>query len=74
MEQLEKIMKTELGSKFKGVYSKDSILPPSKPNTCYIVNLQDSDAGQGSHWCGITQGYKKNITLTRLGNPYRKPF
>jgi hypothetical protein len=34
---------------FGGVYSKDQ-LPTLQRNKFYIINLQDSDAGKGSHW------------------------
>jgi hypothetical protein len=34
---------------FGGVYSKDQ-LPTSERNKFYIINLQDSDAGNGTHW------------------------
>ena len=34
---------------FGGVYSKNEI-PTLERNKFYIINLQDSDAGNGSHW------------------------
>jgi hypothetical protein len=34
---------------FGGVYSKDQ-LPILERNKFYIINLQDSDAGNGTHW------------------------
>jgi hypothetical protein len=34
---------------FGGVYSKDQ-LPTLERNKFYIINLQDSGAGNGSHW------------------------
>ena len=34
---------------FGGVYSKDQ-LPTLERNKFYIINLEDSDAGKGSHW------------------------
>jgi hypothetical protein len=34
---------------FGGVYSKDQ-LPTLERNKFYIINLQDSDAGNGTHW------------------------
>ena len=34
---------------FGGVYSKDQ-LPQLKRDTFYIINLQDNDAGNGTHW------------------------
>ena len=34
---------------FGGVYSKNE-LPILERNKFYIINLQDSDAGNGTHW------------------------
>ena len=34
---------------FGGVYSKDQ-LPTLQRNNFYIINLESSDAGRGSHW------------------------
>ena len=34
---------------FGGIYSKDQ-LPTLERNKFYIINLQDSDAGNGTHW------------------------
>jgi len=39
----------KLSHVFGGVYSKDQ-LPTLQRNKFYIINLQDSDAGKGSHW------------------------
>lgn len=35
--------------RFGGCYSKDN-LPELKTNYYYIINLEDSDAGSGTHW------------------------
>ena len=42
-----------------GIYSKDE-LPKRVKVGSYIVNLQDSTDGQGSHWCLIKIFDKKN--------------
>ena len=39
----------KLSHVFGGVYSKDQ-LPTLERNKFYIINLQDSDAGNGTHW------------------------
>jgi hypothetical protein len=39
----------KLSHVFGGVYSKDQ-LPTLQRKKFYIINLQDSDAGKGSHW------------------------
>ena len=39
----------KLSHVFGGVYSTDQ-LPTLQRNKFYIINLQDSDAGKGSHW------------------------
>ena len=39
----------KLSHVFGGVYSKDQ-LPTLQRNKFYIINLQDSEAGKGSHW------------------------
>ena len=39
----------KLSHVFGGVYSKDQ-LPILERNKFYIINLQDSDAGNGTHW------------------------
>jgi hypothetical protein len=36
--------------RFKGCYQKDE-LPSLEPYSYYIVNLQSSNDGQGTHWC-----------------------
>jgi hypothetical protein len=48
--ELENIIKDfKLDYCFGGVFSKDQ-LPQLKRDTFYIVNLQDSDDGGGTHW------------------------
>ena len=49
----------KLSHVFGGVYSKDQ-LPTLQRNKFYIINLQDSDAGKGSHWTVFF--YNKNLT------------
>jgi hypothetical protein len=43
------ISKYNLSYCFGGVFSKDK-LPLLKPNTFYIINLEDHDKGPGTHW------------------------
>ena len=43
-----------------GVYSKDE-LPNKIQVGSYIINLQDSTEGSGSHWCLIKIFDKKNV-------------
>jgi len=49
----------KLSHVFGGVYSKDQ-LPTLERNKFYIINLQDSDAGNGSHWTAFF--YHKPLT------------
>jgi len=48
---------------FAGVFSKDKLneAGPVKPNTFYIINLQDFDKGNGSHWTAFLTGPSKWI-------------
>ncbi len=39
---------------FNGIYSKDS-LPNKLMNGFYIINLQDSDDGNGTHWTTLNK-------------------
>jgi hypothetical protein len=43
------INKYDLNYCFGGVYSKDK-LPLLKPNTFYIINLENHNKGPGTHW------------------------
>ena len=49
LEIMELINFHKLDHYFGGVYSKDQ-LPELKPTKFYIINLEDSDAGPGTHW------------------------
>ena len=52
-----------------GVYSKDE-LPKQIQVGSYIINLQDSTEGQGSHWCLIKIFDKKNaLYFDSFGQP-----
>ena len=55
----------KLSHVFGGVYSKDQ-LPTLQRNKFYIINLQDSDAGKGSHWTVFF--YNKPFINTNLKN------
>lgn len=35
---------------FGGVYSKDELANISPDGKCYIINMENSDEGNGSHW------------------------
>ena len=48
LENIAEQMKLDL----IGVYSKDE-LPNRRIAGSYIINLQDSDTGPGSHWCAF---------------------
>ena len=54
--ELIDIIKKENIKNFNGVYPKDKIYKPLKDGF-YIINLQDSDKGSGTHWTVI---YKIN--------------
>jgi len=63
----------DLAKKYKlplvGIYSKDEL--PKIQVGSYIVNLQDSDKGSGSHWCLIKIFDKKmHFGLIHLGRLY----
>jgi hypothetical protein len=52
-----------------GVYSKDE-LPKKIQVGSYIINLQDSTEGQGSHWCLIKIFDRKNaLWFDSFGQP-----
>ena len=50
-EIMDIIKDMNLDSHFAGVYSKDKLPTELLWNKFYIINLQDSDAGGGTHWC-----------------------
>ena len=54
--ELIDIIKKENIKNFNGVYPKDKLNKPLKDGF-YIINLQDSDKGSGTHWTAI---YKIN--------------
>jgi len=67
---------TNLAKKMKlnlvGIYSKDKL-----PDKCfvggYIINLEDDDAGTGSHWIGLYITPKKEILyFDSFGLPFPK--
>jgi len=41
---------------FIGIYSKDLLPPKLKKNSWYIINLEDSDDGDGTHWTCFKTG------------------
>jgi len=41
---------------FEGVYSKDLLPEKLKNNSWYIINMQDSDDGNGTHWTCFRTG------------------
>jgi hypothetical protein len=55
--EIEKYLKNY--KRFKGCYLKDQ-LPDVEPKCYYIVNLQSSKDGQGTHWCCL-YCIKKNL-------------
>jgi hypothetical protein len=47
--------------RFKGCFQKDKINPDMiEPRCYYIVNLQSSEDGDGSHWCCL-YAFDKNL-------------
>ena len=51
-----------------GIYMKDQM--PSKPaNGCYIINLQSSTQGNGTHWCSIFIWKKMAYYFDSFGAP-----
>ena len=51
---------------FGGVYSKDK-LPLLKPNTFYIINLEDHNKGPGTHWTAFYYNTWKSIYFDPFG-------
>ena len=61
----DNIQLTNLAKKMKinfvGVFSKDKL--PSRPQVGgYIINLQDHDAGGGTHWVAMNISFDKQVT------------
>jgi hypothetical protein len=55
--------------RFKGCFSKDK-LPKLEPNCYYIVNIQHSKDGDGSHWtCLFVLNDKMALYLDPMGYP-----
>jgi hypothetical protein len=65
---------TNLAKKMKlnlvGIYSKDKL-----PDKCfvgsYIINLEDDDAGGGSHWCSSIYNIQKKKYYTLIASVCR---
>ena len=51
---------------FGGVFSKDK-LPLLKPNTFYIINLEDHNKGPGTHWTAFYYNTFKSIYFDPFG-------
>ena len=48
--------------KFRGVFCKDKLPHNKQQNECFIINMEDSNAGDGSHWVALYKSKKdKNI-------------
>ena len=60
------INKYDLNYCFGGVFSKDK-LPLLKPNTFYIINLEDHDKGPGTHWTAFYYNTFKSIYFDPFG-------
>jgi hypothetical protein len=60
------INKYNLSYCFGGVFSKDK-LPLLKPNTFYIINLEDHDKGPGTHWTAFYYNTLKSIYFDPFG-------
>ena len=57
-----------IGLPLVGVFSKDQI-PKKFKDGNYIINLQDHDKGEGTHWtcCVNSKGNKENIYFDSFG-------
>lgn len=67
-EIMDLIKHNKLNYYFDGVYSKDQ-LPELKPTNFYIINLQDSDDGGGTHWCSFYYSKLQSIYFDSYGFP-----
>lgn len=67
-EIMDLIKHNKLNYYFDGVYSKDQ-LPELKPTKFYIINLQDSDVGGGTHWCSFYYSKLQSIYFDSYGFP-----
>lgn len=67
-ELMDLIKHNKLNYYFDGVYSKDQ-LPELKPTNFYIINLQDSDDGGGTHWCSFYYSKLQSIYFDSYGFP-----
>lgn len=67
-ELMDLIKHNKLNHYFDGVYSKDQ-LPELKPTKFYIINLQDSDVGGGTHWCSFYYSKLQSIYFDSYGFP-----
>ena len=61
----DNIQLTNLAKKMKinlvGVFSKDTL--PKRPQVGgYIINLQNHDAGSGTHWVAMNISFDKRVT------------
>lgn len=62
---LEKILR-RLSIKIRGIYSKDH-LPHHLRDGFYIINLQSSSEGNGTHWCCLLKHGRSNFWFDSFG-------
>ena len=65
-EIMDLIKHHKLDHYFEGVYSKDQ-LSELKPIKFYIINLQDSDKGGGTHWTAFYYSKLQSIYFDSYG-------
>lgn len=67
-EIMDLIKHNELDHYFGGVYSKDK-LEELKPTKFYIINLQNSNSGGGTHWTAFYYSKLRSIYFDSYGFP-----
>jgi hypothetical protein len=67
--QIERILTSELGSKFIGVFARDK-LPLTRQNGAYVINF-DKDSQPGSHWVAV---YVNGMNIEYFDSFGRKPY
>jgi hypothetical protein len=66
--QIEKLVKKYNIKNFIGVYSKDR-LPDKKREGWYIINMENYDDGQGTHWVCAKYDKVNSIYIDSFGFP-----
>jgi len=66
--QLENVCRDLFGSKFKGVYMQDELLPHMMKPGYYTINTDINDGG-GIHWVALVLTPKKAYVFDSFGRP-----